>query len=85
MFLILEIFRCQNVDTKKIYNDEKDTIHGNLNRMTRSASIRNRILELLHSFRISRSEISSEVEHEQALAQKQCRLGMRGTLNEIWL
>ena len=76
-------FQCQNVDMKKTYNDEKDTIHK-YSSSTTSIRIRNRILELLHNFWINQSAISSEVQHGD-LAQKQHSLGTRAPLNGVWL
>ena len=57
------ILRCPNVELKKAFQDESETIYSFLHATT-SLGIRDRIMELLHSPREQRDLISMESDHE---------------------
>ena len=77
------IFRCPNVEMKRSFQDESEPLCTFLEATT-SSDIRDRLLEVFHSLREQRDLISTGVAHEN-LAREQLKLGIRATLNGVWL
>ena len=77
------IFRCPNVEMKRSFQDESEPLHTFLEATT-SSDIRDRLLEVLHSLHEQKDLISTGEDHDN-LAREQLQLGIRATLNGVWL
>ena len=77
------IFRCPNAEMKRAFQEECETIRSFL-QATTSPDIRDGVFEVIRSLREERDFISTETAHA-SLARAQLQLGIRVTLNGVWL